>query len=190
MMKPIREGRDRMGDAVLALSGNTNEQILNSVLARCDTVDDALKTAQADAISVRNAYDRIVREQRLNQMEHNVTAKMFNEVALPLGKVVDVQFDRALNAVKTLRRAVDSKDGTVAARANDARPKAAEAQKQLDKLWADLNDVIAKMKGITELKEILLLLEDVYNNEVKLHDIAVRVRNALLKALLDEGKKP
>ena len=55
---------------------------------------------------------------------------------------------------------------------------------------ANLNDVIAKMKGITELKEILLLLEDVYNNEVKLHDIAVRVRNALFKALLDEGKKP
>lgn len=188
MMKPLRDARDRMSDASLSLSvASANEQTLNAVLARCDAVDDTLKTSHADAIAVRNAYDRIVREQRLNQIEGLAPAKTFEEVAFPLGKVADRSFDRAIDGVKALRRAVDNKDAPMGARAKDAAPKAREAQERLEKLVRELDDVISKMKGLTELRELILLLEDVYVQEGKLLDIANMLRRLLLKRLL-EGK--
>src|SRR5262249_17289568 len=183
-LKPLHHARHRMSDAELSLSAGVTEPVLNGLIARCDTVDEALKVAHADVMGVKSAYDRIVREMRLNQLDENLTSKVFKEVALPLTRLSDVQFGRAIESVRVLRRAVDNKDASVASRAKDAGPKASEAKKQLNELVSQLRDILDKMKGISDINELIRELVDIDNQEQKLEELIKKVRTARLNDLL------
>jgi methyl-accepting chemotaxis protein len=190
-MKPLRDAGIRMSDAAneLAVQGAT-ELVMTGTVARCDTVDDALKSALGDVISVRNAYDRIVREYRLNQLDPHLTKKVYEDVAKPLGEVVDKQFDVTIASVRSLRRTVDDKSQTVAERSKEAGPKAREAQKQIGELLRQLNDIIDKMKSITEITELIKLLQEIEDEEWKLEKRIQQVRAELIKRLLEGATKP
>jgi len=186
--KPIGDARDRMAEAELSLSASVTEPVLNGLIARCDTVDEVLKVAHADVMGVKTAYERIVREMRLNQLDENQTAKVFREVALPLARLSDVQFGKAIESVRVLRRAVDNKDASVASRAKDAAPKAREAKKQLDELVNQLGDIISKMKGISDIKELIDALLEIERQEMRIETLTKKIRDAVQRSLLDPEK--
>lgn len=189
-MKPLKDASIRMSDAQNELAQGANELVLTGTVARCDTVDDALRSALGDVIAVRNAYDRIVREYRLNQLDAILTKKVYLEVALPLGQIVDKQFDVTIGAVRALRRTVDNKDMSVADRAREAKPKAQEAAVQINELLKQLTDVIDKMKGITEINELIKLLQEIEDEESKLEKTILRVRKELIDRLLKGATNP
>ena len=94
-----------MRDTHFALSaGGLQAGEVNAFVARCDALAETLKTSQQDVKGVYQAYERILREMRTNQLRTDVINKVFKTIVAPLYKVSETQFDKTYNGVIELRR--------------------------------------------------------------------------------------
>src|SRR5262249_22628905 len=146
--KPISDNLDRMREIHVQLAGGAagvNEGLLTSFMARCDSAAEALKTSHQDVKGVYAAYERIVKEMRVNQVREDILAEVFRTIYLPLQQASDVQFDRAYNAVVALRRELDTTARGVSDRVAASAPKASDAKDQLAELDRLLSSILSAM---------------------------------------------
>ena len=68
---------------------------VNAFVARCDSLSETLKTSQQDTKAVAQAYERILRELRTNQLREDVINKVYKTIYAPLLRVADFQFEHA-----------------------------------------------------------------------------------------------
>jgi hypothetical protein len=183
--KPLPENSERLSELWLALTASDlQETQLTNFIARADSLDEVLKNSEADVKAVAAAYERIIREQRLNQVRADLTAKVFRDIARPLSEVAASNFDRTRNAVLALRKALDDREKSPAARAQAARPKAAAARKELDTLVAKLKDVLEKMKGLSEINDLIVLLRAIEKAEEDQGSLLYKIQQENLRKLL------
>jgi hypothetical protein len=186
--KPLPENLDRLRDMNFALTGGPggiDAALLNSFLARCDTLTEALMGSHADVTGVYKTYDRIVNEMRTNDVREDMLSKVYKGIFYPLEEVSTRQFDATKNAVKALRQSLDNPAAPVAERVAAAAPKAAEARKQLNDLVAQLNAILSAMEGITKLNELIAELARIEKQEEDLEGLVSR----LLRKRIEEELK-
>ncbi len=189
LIKPLADNRDRLRDIAFELSaGGTQQGILNSMIARCDTLDDLLKSSHQDAKAVFQAYERIVREMRVNQVRGDVLHKVHRDIYRPLETVTSVQFDRTINAERALRGALADQGIPLAKRGDAARPKAQAARAELNVLVQQINDILTKMQGLAEINALIKELHEIEKQEGVLLERTAEVRRIRLRQLLEEKK--
>lgn len=187
--KPLPENLDRLREVNFALSGGASGvdgNLLNSFVARCDSLAEVLKTSQQDVKGVYATYEKIIREMRVNQVREDVLTKVYRSIYVPLGQVADRQFDRTHDAVIALRRALDVPAQPVAARVADAGPKAAQARKELNDLVSQLNAILAAMEGLSKINELIAELARIEKQEEDLESLVSRIYK---KRIEEELKK-
>jgi hypothetical protein len=64
--KPLPENLDRLRDIAFDLSGKVDAKLLDAFQARCESLNEVLLNSQQETRAVTQAYERIVREMRLN----------------------------------------------------------------------------------------------------------------------------
>jgi hypothetical protein len=186
--KPLPENLNRIRDIDFALSAaGLKEAELNAFISRCDSLAEILKTSQQDCKAVYQAYERILREMRVNQLREDVVSKVYKTIVAPLGRVSDVQFDKTHASVVELRRALDNPELAVPARAEASRQRAGEARKQLNELVTQLNAILSAMEGLAKLNELIAELARIERQEEEIESLLKKVYEKRIKEAL-EGK--
>ncbi|MFO0843999.1 MAG: hypothetical protein U0797_16635 [Gemmataceae bacterium] len=187
--KPLPENLDRLRDINFSLSGGPagiDAALLNSFIARCDTLSEVLAVSHADVKGVYQTYDRIVNEMRTNDVREDMLNKVYKGIFYPLQEVSERQFDATKNAVVALRRALDNPTAPIPDRVAAAAPKAAEARKQLNDLVSQLNGILSAMEGITKLNELISELARIEKQEEDLEGLVSRLLNKRIKEELEK----
>lgn len=180
--KPLPENRDRVRDMTFALSAELPTADLNNFIARCDTLAEALKSSEQEARAVKQVYERIVREMRLNQVNTAMQNKVFKGVYMPLERVVEVNFDRTNKAIDELRKRLSAMEATRA-----EREKAAQTAKQeMDELVSALDSVLQAMEGVNTLTKLIEEIVRIEKQEQDLQRIVDEVRRRRLRELLKD----
>jgi hypothetical protein len=95
--KPLAENADRLREIHFAVSSSGLQAAeLTAFIARCDSLSETLKTSHQDTKGVYQAYERILREMRTNQIRDDVVNKVFKTIYSPLMRVSETQFDKTL----------------------------------------------------------------------------------------------
>jgi len=192
LLKPLAENRDRLRDIAFELSSpGVQQAVLNAMMARCDTLDEALKGAHQDARAVHLTYERIVREMRLNQVREDILSKVFKEVAQPLQRVDEFQFEKTIRSVRELRQALGNADVPLIRRGDSSRTYAQKARNELNELVNQINAILNKMQGLAEINALIKELVEIENQERSFGELIKKIHQDRLRKLLqeDETKK-
>jgi hypothetical protein len=186
--KPLPENLNRIRDIDFALSASgLKEAELNAFISRCDSLAEILKTSQQDTKAVYQAYERILREMRVNQLREDILTKVYKTIVAPLARVSDIQFDRTHSSVVALRRALGNPEQSVPARAETARQRASDARKQLNDLVTQLNAILSAMEGLAKLNELIAELARIERQQEEIEGVVIKVYRDRIKREL-EGK--
>jgi hypothetical protein len=186
--KPLPENLNRIRDIHFALSASgLKEADLNGFIARCDSLAEILKTSHQDTKGVYQAYERILREMRVNQLRDDVVSKVYKTIVKPLAEVSDTKFDRTYSSVVALRRALDNPEMTVNARTEASRQRADDARKQLNDLVAQINAILSAMEGLAKINELIAELARIERDEETLESVINKVYRKRIREAL-EGK--
>jgi hypothetical protein len=189
LLKPLADNRDRLRDIAFDLtSAGIQQSQLNSMIARCDSLDEVLKTSHQDTKGIYATYDRIVREMRVNQVREDLTHKVFRDIFRPLAQVSEVQFDRTIVSLRELRKALDNKEVALAKRGEAARPRAQDARNQLNELVRQINEILTKMQGLAEINALIKELQFIEQQEEKFGDLLKKIHKDRLDKILNRGK--
>jgi hypothetical protein len=115
-----------------------------------------------------------------------VQHKVFRDIYRPLENVSSLQFDRAINATRSLRQGLADKSIDLPKRGEAARPRAAVARKELDALVQQINEVLNKMKGLAEINALIKELHEIEKQEGTLEGLTARVRKIRRDELLKD----
>jgi hypothetical protein len=188
LVKPLADNRDRLRDIVFAVSSPGVQQTeLNAMIARCDTLDELLKTSHQDIKGIFATYERIVREMRVNQVRDDMTHKVYRDIYKPLYQVSEVQFDRTIASLRALRGALDNKEIPVTRRGDAARPRAQDARTQFNELVSQINNILDKMQTLSDINGLIKELVAIEQQEEKAEGLLRRVYSEQLKKRL-QGK--
>jgi hypothetical protein len=181
--KPLPDNLDRLRDISFELaSAKVDEGLLVSFQARCESLSEVLQTSHQDVRAVTQAYERIVREMRLNQVRDDMQSKVFKSIFQPLQTISERQFDITIRAVNTLQSRLATKDTPPAERERAA----AEAKKELNDLVNALNGVLAAMEGINTINKLIEELARIEKKEEDLERIITQRRKKLIEELLGD----
>lgn len=178
--KPLPEGLDRLRDIAFALSGEVPANDLTAFVARCDTLSEILRTSEQDTKGVYMAYERIVRELRLNQVREDMQTKIYKFIYVPLARVSERQYDVTVKSLDELRKKLATADSPRVEREKAA----SEAKKELNDLVTALNGVLAAMEGINTINNLIAELARIEKQEEDLESLVKRVQKQRLKELL------
>ncbi|MBY0231716.1 MAG: hypothetical protein K2W96_20715 [Gemmataceae bacterium] len=182
--KPLDENRQRVSEMSAALpTGMTPTDVLAGWQARCESLGELLKTSQADAKSAYDAYEKIVREMRLNQISADYLHKVL-QIHKPL-KDVDALFSRASTSVGELR----AKLAEAAATTKDRTDAANRAKDDLNELHKVTENILRLMEGLIDLKKMIEQLIELERKEEALGKTLAEVQRRLLIDLLKEKKE-
>ncbi|MFM7150720.1 MAG: hypothetical protein ACKO23_12835, partial [Gemmataceae bacterium] len=187
--KPLPENLDRLRDIHFTLGGGPggiDVGILNSFIARCDSLTEVLKVSHQDARGVYSTYERILKEMRVNQVREDIVTRVVRTIYIPLMQVSETQFDRTINSVLALRRTLDTPNQSVADRVAASAAPAAEARKQLNDLVSQLNAILAAMEGLSKLNELISELARIEKQEEDLETLVSRLLKKRIKEELDK----
>ncbi|MFQ3591598.1 MAG: hypothetical protein SNJ82_00195, partial [Gemmataceae bacterium] len=180
--KPLPENLDRLRDIAFDLSGKVDDKLLDAFQARCEALSEVLLTSQQDTRAVSQAYERIVREMRLNQVRDDLQTKVYQNIARPLQIITETNFSNTLRAVNTLQAKLAARDTPAAERSRAAD----EAKKELNDLVSALNNVLAAMEGINTINKLIEELARIEKQEEDLERVISEVRKRRIKELLGD----
>ncbi|MFQ3650420.1 MAG: hypothetical protein SNJ75_08815, partial [Gemmataceae bacterium] len=180
--KPLPENLDRLRDIAFDLSGKVDDKLLDAFQARCEALSEVLLTSQQDTRAVSQAYERIVREMRLNQVRDDLQSKVYKNIARPLQIITETNFSNTLRAVNTLQAKLAARDTPAAERSRAAD----EAKKELNDLVSALNNVLAAMEGINTINKLIEELARIEKQEEDLERVISEVRKRRIKELLGD----
>jgi hypothetical protein len=181
-VKPVRENLLRLEETYRGLtfdSGSVDAKVLTGYIARCDAIGDVLKTSQQDVKSVLAAYERIVKEMRVNQLDADILAKVHGKIYVPLTEA-DRLFETTQNDLVVLRRAMDDTSKNVAGRVEASGAKAGIAKKEMQELYNKLDAIIRAMEGLATLNNLIKELALIERQEEDINEV---VKNVLEKAI-------
>jgi hypothetical protein len=185
--KPLPENLSRLRDIHFAVSATGVQATdLTAFVARCDQLAEILKTSHQDTKGVYQAYERILRELRVNQLREDVISKVYRTIYKPLAEVSETQFDRTYSAVIALRRALDNQEQTAAARSEASRKPAEDARKQLNDLVEKINGILSAMEGLAKINE---LIAELVRIERQVEDIGPVLKKVWLDRIRKELDK-
>jgi hypothetical protein len=184
--KPLPENQERLTQISFDLSGNPKDATLTAVLSRLETLEEVLKNAEGDTKAVYQAYVRIVKEMRANQVSTVELGKVYNNITKPLRDVDGRHFPNARSAVAAMRRALDDQERPVADRVSAAYQKAGEAKREMAELIAKLNSVLAAMENLGSDAELAREAEELLKAEDDEGAKYKRLRDIVLRALLGD----
>jgi hypothetical protein len=193
-VKPIADAVDRAREMYLYMSGgNLSAAELNNFRARTVDMIDGVQGAHQEAKAVHQAYDRILRELRLNQVAPTELSRVYGNIYKPLQLAAMQQFDSAINDVKTLKSTLDDETRPVPTRVKDGEPKAKDARDRLMDLQKNINQILAAMEGLSRLNELVAELarieRDVEEEEAKMRGIYRRLFTGEFDSGKDKEKK-
>ena len=180
--KPLPENLDRLRDIAFDLSGKVDDKLLDAFQARCETLSEVLLNSQQETRAVSQAYERIVREMRLNQVRDDLQAKVYKNIARPLQTITEVNFSNTVRAVNSLQAKLAARDTPAGERSQAAD----EAKKELNDLVSALNSVLAAMEGINTINKLIEELARIEKQEEDLERVISEVRKRRIKELLGE----
>jgi hypothetical protein len=186
--KPLPENLNRIRDIHFSLSASgLKEADLNGFIARCDSLAEILKTSHQDTKGVYQAYERILREMRVNQLRDDVVSKVYKTIVKPLGEVSDTKFDQTYSSVVALRRALDNPELTVAGRTEASRQRADDTRKRLNDLVAQINAILSAMEGLAKINELIAELARIERQQEEIGEVVKKIWNDRIRREL-EGK--
>jgi hypothetical protein len=154
------------------------------IMADCDQLDEALKASQADAKTVYEAYTRIVREMRLNQINEE---KMIRTLRLhkPMGEM-DPLFTKTLDSLADLRKRL----GTPAT--NEERlARATTVYTNLVALEKQIRGILDEMASSFTYEELVNMAKIMKKNADDSSDELKKLHNYLMKKFLGiDDEKP
>jgi hypothetical protein len=183
----LRKKQGAVRDMAFNLTaGGVQANDVNTFIARCGELDDALRTSHQDARAVSQAYERILREMRCNQLRPDIIAKVYKTIAAPLARVSESQFDATLRSVLEVRKALETPGVSPADAASAAGPKAGKARGELKKLVDDLQKILSAMQGLADINKLIKELARIEQQEAELEAAAIRAQKEALKQALRE----
>ncbi len=127
----LLETQAKLGQSYLDLSSSALKvEELGPMSARTDQVNEVLEKGQNATREVYNAYARILREMKTNQVSQKFIDQVEKNIVDPL-KNVDRTFDDTRDAVAGFRTALDSKDQAAAERIETSRKAGSAAKDQM-----------------------------------------------------------
>ncbi len=185
--KPLPDNLDRMRDINFALSDGDglNEALINSFIARCETLSEVLKNSGQDTKGVYDTYSRIIREMRTNAIDVSMLRKVYQKIYLPLEDLVENRFEATLDAVTNLRRTLDNPTQPLDQRIKAGSVQAARARTELNELIKKLNEVLDAMEGLSKLNELIAALERIEEQEKDLESLVKKILEKRIKEELE-----
>jgi hypothetical protein len=184
--KPLAANQDRLSEISLQLSaGGLTPTELGGMVARTDSLDEVLKASQQEVKAVSAAYERIVREMRLNQVREDMQRRVYTTIARPLSQAADTNFERTRSAVLALRKALGTTAGAEA-RITAAREPAKRARDEMRALVRKLNDVLTAMQGLAKINDLINALAEIERKASDIERVIQLIHKKRLKELLDD----
>ncbi|MCE9552443.1 MAG: hypothetical protein K8T91_03575 [Planctomycetes bacterium] len=146
-------------------------------------VEDALQRCQwssHETLEVADQFERILQELENNRVEHldDLRSRLGDRIVTPLRATASTEFPKLKTRLLALRTSLAQ---------NDQRPRAAaEAEKQLDTILRQMDQILAEMLESEGFNELLAQLRNIIQG----HDNVSRMtreRQQLLKKQLREG---
>jgi hypothetical protein len=191
--KPLDESQQRLTKLSFELNtGTPGAGEVAGMAVRAGTMDaEVLSKAQGDTKAIYQAYDRILREMRTNQLREDLTAKVYKTVVKPLYEIDARHFDQTRAAMQALQKALDDPDKPLAERVEAGKERMARARKEMADLLRKMSDVLAAMQGISDINAIIVILREIERNEQDQGGLYKRLLEKAIREALggDESKK-
>src|SRR5262249_47495806 len=198
-LPPQRERLQQMGFDLN--SGSIDPKGLSALIAKTVDVLEALDNSERETKQVAAAYEKIVREMRLNRIgvegdggedasSGGMTQSKVYGIAKPLSEM-EGHYSRTRAKVLQLKATLESKDGkmSVADRLRKARLLNAEAKTLLNKLIDELYGVLSKMQGLAQLRQVVIVLGEIERGQREQAEVVQAILDALRERLLGGDKK-
>jgi hypothetical protein len=130
-------------------------QHLEPPLKRAEEILTSLETSVATARSVLGNYERMLREEQLNQVRSGNFEKMDSSIVKPLGAVVRDDFDPTQQAIEKFRSILDDVKMPMVEKVPAAREAGRIAKEKMDKLVFNLDQVLKAMAGVIGKAELV-----------------------------------
>jgi hypothetical protein len=171
-------------------SASIKEQDLGPMSVRTEQTDRVLEKGQVDSKSVAVRYTEILKELKINRVDEKMIDRVQNQIAVPLGDIADVQFQRTRDAVMAYRTALDNAAIPLEPRKAAALAEGNKARTEVRQLIVALQQVLGSMKGLIEINELVKQLRDIEDTERIQSEWFTKMRNKLENDLLEGVDKP
>jgi hypothetical protein len=141
---------------------------------------------------VKAAYDRILRELKANRVSPDWIRRVDKDICKQLEAALtdDVgEFATTAKALQDLRELLDSNEPDAARKADQAKPSLEIARSRTAELEKRLNDVLEKMQGIIQLKQLIDQLLKIRDAEENIAQRFKLVRKQLEDLFFQDDKK-
>jgi len=176
--KPLPENRDRIRDIVFELSGDVSKVAMNNMVARCEQLDEVLKQSQGESKAVYEAYERIVKEMRLNQLREDVLGKVLH-IHRPLGEL-EALYGKTNASIADFSKQLRDADSNRERREASAKQVLANMQELVTKM----NAILLLMEGLQDLYKLIAELARIEREEEASETLLKRLRDKLIRDLL------
>jgi hypothetical protein len=145
---------------------------------------------------VKEAFDRLIEEMRVNRIQENYIAKLDTTVRQPLADILNKSFPNARDAMTKFRETLDDNSLNLAQKVEAARTTGLNARNQLEELIKQLNAVLNSMEQIKGLNELIKTLRAIEEENTRQRELMARLQKQLKLDLFkqlnlfDEEKKP
>jgi hypothetical protein len=189
----LRETEGKLRQANIDLtSASLKVADLGPISARADQISDTIDKSQNTTRTVYEAYARILKEMKTNQVDNKWIVNVEKNIVDPLKKV-DRTFDDTRDSLTAMRKVLDGKDLAPDPRIEGSRKAADTAKKQMDLLLVKIEAILASMRklaGINDLIKILVVLD---KDETEQYELIKKINDALEDDLFGQisgDKKP
>jgi hypothetical protein len=171
------------------IDSNKVEGTMSVEIEAQETLLDKHKLAVTE---VKAAYDRILRELKANRVSPDWIRRVDKDICKQLEAALtdDVgEFATTAKALQDLRELLDSNEPDAARKADQAKPSLEIARSRTAELEKRLNDVLEKMQGIIQLKQLIDQLLKIRDAEENIAQRFKLVRKQLEDLFFQDDKK-
>jgi len=172
----------------LTVTKDLNDNYFNSKQIEVAELEDSLEKQLGVTNKVADDYERILNEMRINRIKtEGITGKVENKLVVPLDFIRRFHFVATKDKFGAYHKALDATAGkSPAARAEESRKMAEEAQTNLQVLIDACNEVLNEMQGVKTFNELIKLLRNMEEKEQNSLE-AIMARKKKLLDDLDKG---
>lgn len=194
VVNKIREARKLLKndlDLIKSDLGTDKERLEGLFVAagvRLDEVEKKLVEGEQESILVYNNYYRIFLEMRTNRVKSNMVEKVYSGIVRPLYRIQDEEFGISRKSVSDYSKSLASTEPTEA-KQKTVGQKGESTLATLDNLINQLQLVLDKMKGITDLRELINKLKVIEEGQLQTSERLLERKILLQKQLLEDALK-
>jgi hypothetical protein len=190
----LKQSQEKMSTIKNDLIGsNLRAEAFGPMSVRIEELETALDKHKLAVTEVKGVYDRILKELIANRVAPDWIRRVDKDICKQLEAALteDIgEFATTAKALQDLREILDGKEADTAKKADQAKPALEIARSRSAELEKRLSDILEKMQGIIDLKNLIEKIMNIERSESNLNLIYGRMRKELEDQFFQDKDQP